>query len=251
MTEQDNDIQIIKNSELQNLFEADDFVKSKLCAILNSNKNTIVVTHSNNNRNEIINCLRELISSDIKSDILHNPAEIAFSHATKIIIPAPLNTDIAKIFEQILTDTRSYIFSLPVRTFDNLLESIKILISVHYTNLSPSSVEHMIGVCEPILIFINKNSNNKYQIENIVKTEYIAGKLNLKNIMDKTSSQIPEEVEPVVEQEIKELEVQAAEELYKEEAKEVLAENIQKPEVTKKVNKYKLLKEKFQKKKEM
>ena len=187
------DITIKSQNDFQNLFDIASPVIPIFKQILNDKENVIIVTPYENNRLEIISCICELIDNNVKTDLFNNVDDIKYSIARKIIIPSPDANDIIRIFEYLIADSRSYVFSVNIKTFDNVLESMKILISMYLPNLTNKSLEHLLAISHANLVFIDKNEQGLYEIKHIAQIIYEEGRLILQ---DKISEGITNDIPP-------------------------------------------------------
>ena len=241
------------------MFEIDSQTLSDLKNIINDKSNTIIFTNADDNRFEIISCICELIDSNTKIDFFNTTEDIKYSSAQKIIIPSPNMSEIIKILEHIITDSKNYIFSFPIKSFDNILDSLKVLISMQLPNLTNQELNHILVLTAPNLIYTEKNENGHYKIKSIYRISAEGQKPILTELSNKLkNSEIIIDEEQVIpkseelKEEILEINTQSAEEIYKEESDKLSEENepvVEEETTKKKINKYKLLKEKIRNKK--
>ena len=89
-----------------------------------------------------------------------------------MFVPNPSIKDITKILELILYDYRNFIFCLNLKTFDNILESLRAILALNNPNLSSNNIEHLIGVASPILVYFDRNEDGLFEVTDIAKVLY-------------------------------------------------------------------------------
>ena len=265
----------------------DIFVKNKtvdriLKNAVSKSKNIILMSSLDCDNLIVSNYIRNFLPSNFDVDIILNMAtDFPKSKSNVAIVPEPSLNDVVKIFELILCDYKSFVFSLNLKTFSNVLESLRTLVSLTKSNLSANSVEHLIGVSESLLVYVSKNEDGLFEVNDIGKIVYknnsmfldiLYSQSNLsenscsekieysQDVVEITSLEIKEEdsslvesieVSPskdndvVVEQEIENAVIE--EDAISSSEQVVLVEDV---EPIKKVNKYKALKEKIKAKKQ-
>lgn len=213
-------IQIINQSKIEekeisefkeSIETLDIFVKNKTVdrilknAVLKS-KNIILMSSLDCDNLIVSNYIRNFLPSNFSVDVIENMAtDIPSSKSNIAIVPEPSLNDIVKIFELILCDYKSFVFALNLKTFANVLESFRTLVSLNKPNLSANSVEHLIGVSESLLIYISKNEDGLFEVNDIGKIVYKNNSMFLdilysqSNLSDNSSFEKTEDNQDVIE----------------------------------------------------
>lgn len=281
-------IQIINQSKVEekeilgfkeSIETLDVFVKNKTVDMILKNavlksKNIILFSSLDCDKLIVSNYIRNFLPSGENIDVIDNMAvDLPMSKSNVVIVPQPSLNDVVKIFELILCDYKSFVFSLNLKTFSNVLESLRTLISLNKPNLSVNSVEHLIGVSDALLVYITKNEDGLFEVSDIGKIVYKNNSMFLDMLYTKSNLEDSSFIEKdasdieniaVVSEEIKQespnlvenvdvskdgdvivVEQEIEDALTNEEVSEVetIEENTDK--TTKKINKYKALKEKI------
>ena len=265
----------------------DIFVKNKTVdrilqnAVLKS-KNIILFSSLDCDKLIIANYIRNFLPSATNIDVIDNMAvDLPVSKSNVVIVPKPSLDDVVKIFELILCDYKSFVFALNLKTFSNVLESLRTLVSLNKPNLSVNSVEHLIGVSESLLVYISKNEDGLFEVSNIGKILYKNNSMFLDvlysqangvdssfiekdmpdaDVIEPTPVEIKQETSNVVENievpsskdnDVIVVEQEIEDAVIKEEVESsAMQEPPAEEEPIKKVNKYKALKEKIKAKKQ-
>jgi|GEM_PF-5406318 len=83
------------------------------------------------------------------------------------ILPNPDIHTIVKAFEQIIYGCGSFILGLNLGSFDNIINKLKVLISLNYKNLSSEDVITLLGAANPVIAYISKNAKGLLYISEI------------------------------------------------------------------------------------
>ena len=273
-------------SEIENF---DIFIKNKavehiLKNAISKSKNIVLLCQSICDRTVVCNYLRSFIDSSVSVEVSNNiSADLPFISASTVIVPEPNIDEIVKIFELILCDYKSFIFSMNLKSFENVLESFRTLIALNKNNLTLDNVEHLIGMSDALFIFVSRNDDGLFDITDIGKVVYKNNRtfldvlfsssknlddniVEMQEISDVQNEEIivvpdvidtvPQEVQNNVEESVVEeiptaIEEQVVEVSPCDDNKENIDKEIVVDEPSVKVNKYKLLKEKRKNKKKI
>ena len=169
-----------RNSEVERILR-NTFIKDK---------NVIIASKKDSNKDIIYSYIKKFIGKAQSVEIVENiEDDISFTNASKIIIPEPSIYEIVKILEFILCDYKSFIFSLNIKSYESIIESIKTLILLNFPNLSNQNVQHLIGSTQAIVIYVSIDQKGSYYITNIGEIEYKDGKIFLNNLYDKQKNE--------------------------------------------------------------
>ena len=83
------------------------------------------------------------------------------------ILPNPDIHTIVKAFEQIIYGCGSFILGLNLGSFDNIINKLKVLISLNYKNLSSEDIITLIGAANPVIAYISKSEKGLLYISEI------------------------------------------------------------------------------------
>ena len=126
------------------------------------------------------------------------------------ILPNPDIHTIVKAFEQIIYGCGSFILGLNLGSFDNIINKLKVLISLNYKNLSSEDIITLIGAANPVIAYISKNEKGllyisgieeiklnetgSLELSEIIKSEAGRESLNRSEISREQPVQIQEEI---------------------------------------------------------
>ena len=294
----DSSVRIKSDIQLNDIFVKNKSVDQILKTALLKSKNVILLCQSSCDRTVVASYVRNLfLNNNIQVDILNDiSGDLPFSSSDKVVVPEASVSDIVKIFELILLDYKSFVFTLNLKSFVNPIESLRVLLALNSQNLTHCNIEHLIGMSESLLVYVEKNEDGLFNITNVGKIQYKNSKLFLDVIygttqQDEADEFIDEAVETsapvrkkekkvkktstktkvvekpilsmddeqemidVVSDDLSESEnaVEPDENfessLVENSDEQIIENDVQQEESTKKVNKYKLLKEKLKNKK--
>ena len=175
-----------------------------------------------------------------KADIFMELSEdINYSKSESIIVTEPKDKDIVVLFERMMTDYKSYIFPVNLRSYVNITESLKALIMMNKSNITERVAEHIIGVSNIVIIEITRNEDGLFEISKIEETQYDGNKLSLKVLYEKYEE---------ITQQIK-LTKEIKNDKTEQKSDDSVEQNDKKEEPVKQLNKIDLLKLKAKKKK--
>lgn len=241
-----NKISLKEDSDSIDLFVKNDETFKIVSELFKRNSNIILLSQSNIDRMVLLNYFRFFVKSDTSVELVNNLSEeIYYSTAKKIIVPEPTVADFVKILELILCDFRTFIFSMNVKSFKNIVETFRVLISLNCPNLTTQNIEHLIGMSSCALIMFEVNEEGLLYISNISELLYKENKAVLKEIYSEKPVENVEEPFDFVQDEIVE-ENQNNENVVDE----VAVDEVVPSADIQKVNKYKLLKEKVKRRKQ-
>lgn len=165
--------------EIKNNFDAADiFIKNTVAEqvivhSLSKDKNIILICPSLLDKMIVSDYIRSFVNDNISVEILNNLSEnLPFTNAEKIIVPEPSIQEVIKIFELILYDFKSFIFAINLKTFDNVLESLRTMLALNCKNLTSDNIEHLIGISSAVLVYVDRTEDGLYNITDIGKIIY-------------------------------------------------------------------------------
>ncbi len=218
----------IKYKNAEKYFTDGKYVKNLLKAYIKNAKNIIFIINNSFDA--------ELISLYFKSfikDSDKNPQESKIE-----IVSEPSIIETVKIFENIISLDKSYIFGLKINKPDNILDKLTALIAVNFPNLQKMNIDTLISSSESVFVYFDKDKEGMYfisKIEEMVNTE---NGIEFEKIFDFDSSYLLSADDNT--------EINEKEQDDNKQAPVIIVNNT-KP---KKVNKYKLLREKFKRRKD-
>ena len=244
-------------------FQKNEEVENIIVKAFNNEKNFILLCDKDCDKDIIINYFKNFISNIKHTEIIQNTNEdLEYSIASKIIMQNPKEKDIINLFKLSLNDFKTFMFTINSKNYENIINSLTTLISIELPNLKNQNIEHLIGSTEAIVAYISKDEDGIYYIQNIGEVNYKKNVLFLNTIYSKKETTIIEnkikeiketkEIEFTTNEETNEIENISdtdAEIVQEEEIKEYTINNNNEIQTKNKTNKYKLLKEKFQKRK--
>lgn len=232
--------------------EAEKIIKS----VINSHKNIIAVSGVHIDRNLLINYIKTFIDDNNKISEINDLRYIAKTslNSRKIVY----NSDIKKalkIFECILNGYGDFIFSIPVKKYENIIESLKTLISLNASNITSEGINNLLGLSDSVIIFFDKNTDGLITVNNIGEILYDNSILQLKNLYNSLNDlfELADETETlensdnttdISDENEKQSQKNSLENFF-EQNNDTLQSEIK---IEKKINKYKLLREKLKNK---
>lgn len=258
----DAEIEIKQELDAVDVFVRNAVVEQIIKNAVNMGKNIILLCPSYLDKTLAASYIRSFLDENISVEILRNISDnLPFVGAEKVIVPEPSIAEMIKIFELILCDYKTFIFAINLKSFENVLESLRTLIALNSPNLSNNNVEHLIGMSSAILIYTDRTEDGLFSVTDIGKIIYKNNTAFLdvlysfgesKEEVEKKPAVIEEPtiVEPIVIEdsnqetaETVEEEAEMLDEMPSENSKNTEEKNLHK------TNKYKLLKEKIKNKK--
>lgn len=148
-------------------------------AVLKS-KNIVLMCQSNCDKTLISNYMRKFMGASASVAVLSDfSTGLPSASASTLIVPEPSIRDIVKIFELILCDYKSFIFTMNLKSFCNVLESLRTIVSLNKPQLAASNVEHLIGMSEALLVYVSRNEDGLFAVSDIGKIVYKNNKMFL------------------------------------------------------------------------
>ena len=264
-----NTITIKEDYSSSQFFQRNEDIENFIVKSFNNDKNFILLCDKNCNKDLVTNYFKGFIHNIKNTETLQNIAdELEYSIASKVIIPSPLEKDIINILKLSLNDFKTFMFALNSKSYENIIDNLTVLISIELPNLKLENIEHLIGTTESIVVYVSTDNDGMYYIKNIGEIAYNNKKLSLNTIY--SSQEVTTSiVAPVKEEEIKieesvveiESQIEKQEEVIIQEETIIEEVNITQEETKEEIiieeatenknptNKYKLLKEKIQRKK--
>lgn len=168
-----SEIEIKRDFEAIDIFVKNATVEQIIKNSINKEKNIILLCPSYLDKTLASNYIRSFFDDNISVEVLRNISDnLPFVSAEKVIVPEPSVSEIIKIFELILCDFKTFVFAMNLKTFENVLESLRTLISLNCPNLSANNVEHLIGVSSALLVYIDRTEDGLFSVTNIGKIIY-------------------------------------------------------------------------------
>lgn len=255
----EQNFEIKKEVDVSDIFVKNLTVQQLLKNSVNRDRNIILLSAGDCDKTIIANYIRAFIDETVSVDVLSNVSDnLPFVTAQKLIVPEPTIKEITKIFELILCDYRTFVFCMNLKTFDNVLESFRTLLSLNSPNLNANNIEHLIGVSSALLVYVNRNEDGLYEITDIGKIVYKNNTAFLDILYSNTCVENDETVisvpvvdvnKAIVEVEQFEISTGVEQEQPLLEEKEETIDSEKPVKISAKTNKYKILKEKLKSKK--
>lgn len=254
-------VEIKKDVDVTDIFVKNVAVCQLLKNSVNRGKNIIVLSPSDCDKTITANYIRSFVDEGVSVDVLSNISDnLPYMTANRLIVPEPTIKEVTKIFELILCDYKTFIFCMNLKTFENVLESFRTLLSLYSPNLNASSIEHLIGVSSAVLVYVDRNEDGLYEVTNIGKIAYKNNTAFLDLLYSNTDVEAEKvivakaieddkEVLVPVEQVEPSLDVEEETNLVETIDVQPQADETCSIDVSPKTNKYKLLKEKVKNKK--
>ncbi len=176
----DNKIEFKQDIDISDIFIQNDKVSNIINSVLAENKNIIIASSIDCDNSINTQYIRTFIKNTEKVEVLYDiNKDINFINANRIIVPDVNILEFVKILEFILYGYKSFVFTINIKSYDNILENIKTLISLYYKNLSESAIENLLGSSDSIIVYIDKNDDGLFFVSHIGSIEYKNKSLNI------------------------------------------------------------------------
>ena len=176
----DNKIEFKQDIDISDIFIQNDKVSNIITSVLAENKNIIIASSIDCDNSINTQYIRTFIKNTEKVEVLYDiNKDINFINANRIIVPDVNILEFVKILEFILYGYKSFVFTINIKSYDNILENIKTLISLYYKNLSESAIENLLGSSDSIIVYIDKNDDGLFFVSHIGSIEYKNKSLNI------------------------------------------------------------------------
>lgn len=221
----ENDELIINQEpDIFNIFERDAYSEKIITSLVNQNKNIIVVSDINIEKEFPIRYIRKFVNSKEKVEVLYDAnKELSYISASKIFVPETSVSSLVKILEYIIYGFKSFVVGFSLNSGVNFIEKMKLLIALNYKNLSEINIETLISSSNLAVIFIDKNYDGLFYVKEIAEVVSLNNRLSLKSTyefinLDNLSS-INLNVKPI-KSEVQDIEIKQEEIKHKEEVKQ-------------------------------
>lgn len=235
----DDGIKLKNDNFINEIFSSDELSDNIISEVINSHSNLFFVSSVNCDNSIISAYLRNHISDQSSVCVVNNiDNDMNFLKYSNIFVQGADIKGFVKVLEHILSGYNGFIIGVNLKSYNNVIEDIQTLIAINYPNLSSEQIKNLLRAANPVFIYFDKDEDGLFFVKSIDNLIFSANVPVLKNIFSFCDS----------------------EELPKEEDK---VESVKKPssdtsvkdvdsfntETVKKINKYKLLKEKRKNKK--
>lgn len=224
-----------EQASISTFFVEDTYTTKLIQKLITDKKNIIFLCPSTVDKMAIATHYKTLFSDADNVEILKNlPQNLSSIAAENVIIAEPSGSECIKLLEIILCDIKKISFCMNLKSFNFVLESFRTILALNNNNLTQNNIEHLIGISEPILIYVNMTDDGLLKISNIGEVVYKNNIATLNIIYGLENNTY--ENEPIT--------IELKENI---DNSITLSNEINKPET--KINKYKLLKQKIKNKK--
>lgn len=154
-------------------FQRDEKAEKVLRRILLGNKNIILLSPKNVDSNLLCFYIRKFISKNESVEVIRNVKDsIEYVSASKVIVPSPSVRETVKLFELIMYDYKSFIWTMNVKSYSRILKTLETLILLHGPNLTSENAKHLLGESDCCFVFFNADNDGLYYISDIGLAEY-------------------------------------------------------------------------------
>ena len=246
-----------QNTITSNNFHFDnDIVNNIIEEHINNFGNIIFVTDISINNNNVAKYFATLIKEDKSISVIDTTKEILnIQNNTINIIQEVSKNNILNIFEQMLFGIKSFILGIHIDSYENIIEKIKTILAIN-SNLTESNINILLNAANALIINIQIDNNGIFYVKNIDKIQSEDSKILLKNLYTffyktEIEAEIKKEETNKINKNDEISQIPSTNKIEKE--IKINKQNSEEPpteEKTKKINKYKLLKEKIKQKKQ-
>lgn len=250
-------------NNISDLFADSLQIKDFIINMLSSKKNLIFV-HDNNIDKEIIIHYFYSILQKMDAVIIDNIENHINNMNNKIKILSMYSVfDMVKVFEYILYGYNSFIFGLQLASSENIVDKLKAVIALNYPNMTEKNINTLVDYSDVVYICFSKKNNGLIFISEAYEQIYQNGDILLESVLNNEDNQNESDINSMnavidisdssieinentddninsdIDENIEDTDI----------VEETNTENsISKEQIEHKVNKYKLLKEKFKNK---
>lgn len=268
----------IEYENIESIFENDKFATDILSNCIKENKNIFLICSSGCDKTLSCKYLYNFYKNkSIVEETESFKESLKYSNSQTVIITNPEGKDFIKALEYMLSGLKSFVLAFNFRTYKDILESLIVLIAINGKNLTNVNITHLLKQSEAVLVYIDRNEDGLFSITDISEITGVDKELNLiqrynsrkikisENNLNFESAEIHENVfkKDFGRQETQKDIFQATQDISQTETKveetlpireELFGEIIKSADenslsvnetVSKKINKYKLLKEKI------
>lgn len=154
-------------------------VKKIITSAIEKSNNLIFVSDKSIDKNIVAYYVQSLFEN--KEIELFNTIEDNIPTClTKInLIPNPSIKQVVKILEYIIYGYKPFIFGLDMASDDKLIDKLKAIIALNYSNLTEENIDTLIGCSNSYFISVEKNQNGLLFVSKIQKLDYADNNLLL------------------------------------------------------------------------
>ncbi len=256
---------IIELKSESDIFVKNNEVETIITEAIDGDSNIILACSKEVEKYIACNYVREFIKKKSVELITNNiEDDIKYSTAQTIIAPEPSISDIVKILKIMVQGYKTFVYAINIKSFVKIFETLKLLIMLECPNLKEKNISHLLGLSSCVVLNVIRNEDGLFEIIDANKLYYEGEELIFEQLIknetkreqdvistDLEEADIDDELMPPENGEYIEVYNILDEEQEHKEDQET-QENIDNIEKNKKpVNKYKLLREKIRKKKEL
>ena len=184
------DINIDTCLDVKNFFENSSIVREIINSFISNGKNILFICDKSIDKDILSYSIKSLLESqniELYNSVSKNVDSL---HSGIKVIPSKSICDVVKILEYIMYGYNSFIFSLDILFDDNFLEKLKTIIALNYRNFMEENIKTLLGYSNLIVIPLYRNDDGLFVISEIREISYIDDKLaltvyenfNLKNV---------------------------------------------------------------------
>ena len=172
----DNKIDVSDNLIIKSdisLFVNNELINNIVKEAVEANKNIILFCGENVDRNAVCNSFKNYFFNNEQFDVIKNiNEELQYSSSKRVLIPEPSVQDLILIFESAMTDFKLFLTSFCLKSFTNVVESLKTLILLNRPNITEKTVSHLIGMSDFIMFYVVSDSEGCFNITDCVDVVY-------------------------------------------------------------------------------
>ena len=176
-----NSDSILKNQDVENV----------LSQILTCDGNVILASSVDCENTTVAQYVKSLLPSSISAETIYDVnSNIKFVKSSKIVFPNPNIKEFVKILELIQYGYKNFIFAINICQFENIIEILKALVLLNFSNLSEKNFNTLIATASPYIVYFKKNVDGMLYVSNIVQVVLDKNSLNILEIFSNSSTKI-------------------------------------------------------------
>lgn len=176
-----NSDSILKNQDVENV----------LSQILTCDGNVILASSVDCENTTVAQYVKSLLPSSISAETIYDVnSNIKFVKSSKIVSPNPNIKEFVRILELIQYGYKNFIFAINICQFENIIEILKALVLLNFSNLSEKNFNTLIATASPFIVYFKKNVDGMLYVSNIVQVVLDKNSLNILEIFSNSSTEI-------------------------------------------------------------
>ena len=157
-----------KEPDILDIFEDNKNVRKIISLAINNGKNIILLSNTSCDKTLLIKYISSFVPEDRQKTEITSASEINSKQNCDIFLfEKPSIYEIVKILEYILYGYKSFIFTVDMNSFEDVLDKLSTVILVNFKNLTEKNVNTLIANSNAVFVYFSKNEDGLFTITNI------------------------------------------------------------------------------------